>query len=168
MFSLEKQQCKLDNLNPRAEIHGPDKVLAVDLSISFKASNDVLSEFDPYLKAAFYTKGDAAQGELIDDANYLPTLKFPLLHALKWEKEYAGYELIVHLGLGGKNSDVEMIECQVDNFKFDLQDGGSVITSFRVIAHPQEKDLGKLCALIQQEIEVTLLPPEAEELALAA
>jgi hypothetical protein len=168
MFSLEKQQCKLDNVNPRAEIHGPDKVLAVDLKISFKESNDILSEFDPLLKSAFYTKSEAAQGELIDDVNYLPTLKFPLLHALKWEKKYAGYELIVHLGLGGKNSDVEMIECQVDNFKFDLQDGGSVITSFRVIAHPKESELGKLCSLIQQEIEVALLPPDQSEQLLAA
>lgn len=168
MFSLEKQQCKLDNVNPRAEIHGPDKVLAVDLKISFKDSNDILSEFDPYLKSAFYGKGDEAQGELIEDATYLPKLKFPFIPSIKYDKEFSGYELIVHLGLGGKNSDVEMIECVVDNFKFEMQDGGSVITSFRVIAHPQEKDLGKLCAMIQQEIEVTLLPPEAEEMQLAA
>lgn len=169
MFSLEKQQCKLDNVNPRAEIHGPDKVLAVDLAISFKASNDVLSEFDPYLKAAFYTKGDAAQGELIDDPGYLPQLKFPLIKsALKWEKEFSGYETIVHLGLGGKNSDVEMIECQVDKFKFEMMDGGSVIVHFRVICHPKESELGKLCAQIQQEIEVSLIPPSEEEQLLAA
>jgi hypothetical protein len=169
MFSLEKQQAKLDNVNPRAEIHGPDKVLAVDLKISFKSSNDVLSEFDPFLKSSFYTKGDQAQGELIDDANHLPVLKFPLINsALPWDKEYSGYETIVHLGLGGKNSDVEMIECQVDKFKFELLDGGSVIVHFRVICHPKESELGKLCSLIQQEIEVSLIPPSEEQQLLAA
>jgi len=49
-----------------------------------------------------------------------------------------------------------------------LQDGGSVITSFRVISHPKESELGKLCSLIQQEIEVTLLPPDESEQLLAA
>lgn len=169
MFSLHKVQCKLDNVNPRAEIHGSDKVLAVDLKISFKASNDVLSEFDPHLKSAFYTKGDQLQGELIDDPTYLPVLKFPLINsAVPWDKEYSGYETIVHLGLGGKNSDVEMIECQVDKFKFELMDGGSVIVHFRVIAHPKESELGKLCAQIQQEIEVSLIPPSEQEQLLAA
>jgi hypothetical protein len=46
MFSLANQAAKLTNVNPRAELHGQDKKLAVDLKFEVKTSNDVLSEFD--------------------------------------------------------------------------------------------------------------------------
>jgi len=59
MFSLKNQAAKLTNVNPRAELHGQDKKLAVDLKFEIKVSNDVLSEFDPSLKGSLYKKADA-------------------------------------------------------------------------------------------------------------
>ena len=37
--------------------------------------------------------------------------------------------------------------------------GGSVTVSFRVIAHPDTADVGKLCEFIQRDIELTVTPP---------
>lgn len=160
MFSLSNQAAKLTSVNPRAELHGQDKKLAVDLKFEIKVSNDVLSEFDPSLKPALYKKSDA-QGDLIDEPGHLPALKFHLMGAIKWGKDLAGYETIIHYGVSGAQ-DIRLIECQVDNFRFDCQDGGTVAVSFRVIAHPEPTELGRLCEMIQQEVEMSLIEPAPE------
>ena len=58
MFSLANQAAKLTSVNPRAEIHGTDHVMAADLKFEIKVGNDVLSEFDPSLKSSLYKKAD--------------------------------------------------------------------------------------------------------------
>lgn len=161
MFSLKNQAAKLTNVNPRAELHGQDKKLAVDLKFEIKVSNDVLSEFDASLKGSLYKKADDGQGDLIADPGYLPTLKFPLMGAVKWGKSFDGYETVIHYGVSGAQ-DIHLVECAVDNFRFDCQDGGTVVVSFRVIAHPEASELGRLCEMIQQEVEMSLIEPEAE------
>ena len=167
MFSLEKQKVKLSSVNPRAELHGDDKKLAVDLKFEFKTSNDILSEFHPQLKSSFYMKGDSAQGELIETPGHLPAIKFPLISSFSWGAEYPGYSLLVDYGIDDKSA-IHMIDCEVDNFKFTLMDGGSVSVVFRVIAHPAEADLGKLCGMIQQEATITVTPPDSEADLMAA
>lgn len=167
MFSLENQTAKLTSVNPRAEIHGADRVMAADIKFEIKVSNDVLSEFDPQLKSSLYRKPDEndSQAELaISDAGYLPKLKFPQMGAIKWDKEFAGDELVVHYGVSGKD-DIAFTAKSVDNFRFDCQDGGTVIVSFRVIAHPKPEDLGRLCEMIQQEVSISMIPPSPAELA---
>lgn len=164
MFSLKNQAAKLTSVNPRAEIHGQDKKLAVDLKFEIKVSNDVLSEFDPSLKSAIYRAADPGEGDLLaDQPGVLPKLKFPLMGAIKWDKSFAGYETIIHYGVSG-NMDISLIETDVDNFNFDCQDGGTVVVSFRVIAHPEAEQLGRLCEMIQQEVEMSLIEPEPESL----
>lgn len=160
MFSLNNQKAKLTSVNPRAELHGQDKKLAVDLKFEIKVSNDVLSEFDPSLKSAFYKKSDA-QGDLIDEPGHLPALKFPLMGPVKWGKDFSGYETVIHYGISGAQ-DIRLIECEVDNFRFDCQDGGTVTVSFRVIAHPEHTEMGRLCEMIQTEVEMSLVEPEPE------
>lgn len=160
MFSLANQKAKLTSVNPRAEIHGQDRKMAVDLKFDVKVSNDVLSEFDASLKSALYKKSDA-QGDLIDEPGHLPALKFPLMGPVKWGKDFSGYEIVIHYGVSG-DQDIHLIDCQVDNFRFDCMDGGSVGVAFRVIAHPDNTEVGRLCEMIQTEVEMSLIEPEAE------
>lgn len=162
MFSLTETDLTLVNVNPRTEKHGEDSVLAADFKLSFKTSNDILSEFHPSLKSALYGKQGGSQGELIDEPGHLPELRFPQIGRLHWEKKFAGYTLRVHQGASGVD-DVVLQDCQVDKFAFDCLDGGSVVFTFRVQAHPDAAQVGKLCALIQQQIMATLDPPEADE-----
>ena len=162
MLSLVNQKAKLANLNLRAELHGDEHVTAADLTIEATVSNDTLSEFHPSLKSAFYQKADEAQGELIADPGHLPATKFPNLGMpIKWEQTLEGYQVTVHLGIGGP-SDVVLDDCKVDSFRFDCKDGGSVGIKFRVQAHPSAEQIGKLSGLIQNDIELTLLPPEEQ------
>ncbi len=162
MFSLHNAKLKLVHVNPRPELHGADTVLAVDIKLEQTTSNDVLSEFHPSLKSALYQKADDAQGELLDDPGHLTALKFPNMSPFGLSDSYQGYSLTVHYGIGGE-SDIQMAECEVDHFKFAPKEGGSVTVTMRIIAHPKADDLGKLCSMLQQEIEVTLLPPEEQE-----
>lgn len=159
MFSLQRQNAKLTNVNPRAELHGEDKHLAADIKFEIKVSNDVLSEFDPSLKAAFYRAAEMGEGDMFSDQpGYMPKLKFPLMGPVKWGKDLSGYQVVVHYGVSGAH-DITLPDCTVDNFKFDCQEGGTVVMGFRVIAHPQEVDLGRLCGMIQQEVDLSLVEP---------
>lgn len=159
MFSLKETDLQLANVNPRTEKHGEESVLAADLKLSFKTSNDILSEFHPSLKSALYGKQGGSQGQLVDDPGHLPELRFPQIGRIKWEKKFAGYTLRVHQGATGVD-DIVLTDCRVDKFEFDCLDGGSVVFSFRIQAHPDAAQVGRLCALIQQPIMVTLDPPE--------
>jgi len=163
MFELSAQTAKLANPNLRAELHGEDTKIAVDLKCEIKVSNDVLSWFDPDLKSALYEKaGDAAQGQLIDEPGYLPALKFPMMAPIKWGWAGTGYDAVVNYGVSGKD-DVTLIQTQVDNFRFDCQDGGTVAICFRIVAHPTPDEIGRLSELVQREITLTLTPPSAED-----
>lgn len=165
MLSLQEQTAKIVNVNPRAEIHGDDYKVACDLHFEIKVSNDILSEFDPALKSALYRAPDEndSQGDLLaDQPGYLPKLKFPLLGKLTWGWQGAGYQTTVHYGVSGK-ADIRMIQTEIDKFKFDCQDGGTVVVGFRVVAHPEPEELGRLCEMIQQEVTISLDPPSPEE-----
>lgn len=157
MFFLDEQHSKLASVNPRSELNGADHRLACDLKFDLKMSNDILSVFDPKLKAAFYEKYDEDQGELIEAPNHLTKLKFVLGGALNWSEEFTGYTVIVNYGIGGP-SDIKLGDVKVNKFSFDCQQGGTVNVSLRVQAHPEAEDIGKLCTLIQQEVKITLRP----------
>lgn len=162
MFSLNEQRAKLSNVNLRAELHGEDPKVAVDLKIEIKVSNDVLSEFDSDLKASLYKKdSDAAQGQLIDEPGHLPALKFPQMAPIKWGWSGAGYETVINYGISGKD-DVVLLATDVDTFRFECCDGGTVGVSFRIVAHPTPDEIGRLSGLVQREITLTLIPPSIE------
>lgn len=166
MFSLIEKAAKLNNVNLRTELHGDGHRLAVDLSISTKGSNDVLSEFDPQLKAALYRAPDETDSQkdlLGDQPGHLPKLKFPPLSALKWGWNCTGYSATVHCGISGKMN-ILLIECEIDKFRFECQDGGTVLTSFRIIAHPTAEEVGRLSEMIQQEITLSLTAPTPDEI----
>lgn len=167
MISLNQQKAKLVNVNPRAELHGDEYKVACDLQLEIKVSNDVLSEFDPTLKSSLYRvaeESDGGQQDLLagHQPGHMPKLRYPLMGKIAWGWEGAGYATTVHYGVSGK-ADILMIDNEVDKFRFDCQDGGTVIVTFRVIAHPGPEELGRLCEMIQQEVSITLQPPTAEE-----
>lgn len=162
MLTLERQTARLTSLNLRAEKHGDENVPAADIKFSFEAPNELLSEFDPALKSSFYRKPDAqdAQAEMLDTPGYLPKLRFPKIPGIKWDAEMIGAQLTVHYGTGGK-SDI-VLEVDVDSFAFDFKDGGTVSTSFRAKAKPDDKQVAKLYGLIQCDCDISLAAAAAE------
>ncbi|VVE33820.1 hypothetical protein [Pandoraea commovens] len=156
MFELEAQQAKLTSVNPRAELHGEDKKPAVDLKFEVAADNGVLANFAADLRGVLYTRPDA-QDDLVDP-DRLSKLKYPKMSPFKWELEGVGYTAEIDYGLGG-DSNIVLEELKVDGFRIQPMEGGTVIVSFRCIAHPEEDDMGKLCGLIQRDVTLTLTAP---------
>ena len=158
----------LVNVNPRAELAGQQRVPACDLKFEINAPNSILSLFGPHLRDSLYwSSGEPPeQSELdgIEPVSDKPNLRNPMLGALSLSSEYAGYELTVDLGLGGKHSNVELAGCDLGQFKIEPKEGGTVTVTFRVQCHPSEKDIGKLYGKIQQEVSIKLIAPEASDL----
>lgn len=162
MFSLHEQKAKLANVNIRAELHGEDTKIAVDMKIEIKVGNDILSEFHPDLKSSFYKKAEAGQADLIDEPGRLTKLKFDELSPLKWSWSGVGYETVINYGVSGKD-DITMELTDISQFVFEMMEGGTVGLCFRVSAHPTPEEIGRLSELVQREITLTLVEPESDQ-----
>jgi hypothetical protein len=159
MFSLDQQTAKLTNVNPRNKLHGEEHHLAADLNFEIAVSNDVLSEFSPTLKASLYRKLEKGEGDLLpEEPGTLSKLKHPEMGAIKWANELTGYEAMIHWG-ATNTQNIRLIDCAVDKFRFECQDCGTVIVQFRVIAHPEPSELGRMCEMIQQNVVLSLVEP---------
>lgn len=157
MFELHQQQVKLSSVNPRAEIHGEKKKPACDLKFEYAAENEILMNFAPRLLVSLYTT-PTDQEDLIEPGR-LSQLLFPKMGAFKWDISGKGYSMLIGYGIGGPLSDIVLGGVDIDGFKLVPQNGGTVIVVFRAIVHPDEVAFGKLCSLVQQEVELTLTAP---------
>lgn len=162
---------KLCSINARSEKHGPDELHpAVDLKFQLDAANTILSHLDGALLSSLYHKSEAGgQGgqqslDGVDEAVNLPNLRFPFMGTIKWAKEYAGYTLTIEHGLGGA-SDIQLLDCKVNDFRINPKEGGTVEISFRVQCSTNltEKTMGKLALLVQHEVPIKLEAPEAKQ-----
>lgn len=159
MFELD-QQVMLTGVNARAEIHGDERVSAFDLTFAAECTSEVLSEFHPSLRNMLFKAPDSPDlVQQIGEGDTLTDLRFPLMGSLKWDWEGTGYHLSVAHGVGGK-SDIQLMDCKVNKFKLTAINGGSVRVEFRVIVHPEVKDVGRLCEKIQTDIDITLKAPD--------
>lgn len=166
-IELSKVKALLSSVNPRSEIHGEEKMPAGDLKLRVNLSNDCLAMLHPTLKAMLYHYDKQIDADLVDTASasdpaYAPHLRFPEIPAINWKGEMVGAQVIAHIGIDDK-SNIVLHPCTVNNLVLEPQQGGTVKVSFRVQAHPDEKQFGKLCGLIGTEIDVSVVPPKAEE-----
>lgn len=160
MFDLDQATVKLASVNPRAEKHGEDTKPACDLKIEAVLPSSALIHFHPELRQHLYKKDE--NPDLVDqvvDGEGLTVLRYPRMGAIKWDWEGTGYTATIDYGMGG-DSNIELGDVKVDHFVFEAQNGGSVTVTFRILAHPDSDDMGKLCEFIQRDIELTLTPPE--------
>lgn len=159
MLELSQHQCKLVNVNPRAEKHGKELAPACDLKFEALCPSSILRHFDPDLRESLFKKDE--DPDLADQAteDALTALRFPKLGGLAWQFEGTGYTLNVDYGLGG-DSNIELDDCRVDKITFEPMIGGTVRLTFRVISHPDADAMGRLYELIQREVIVDLTGPE--------
>lgn len=146
-----------------------DRKPGLNLIVGYTASNDDLAMIHPSLKSAFYQKRtkEPTQSELPGtEATGLTELKYPFFNKpIKIDKELVGYGLVVAHGVG---DGIEIEGVDVDNFKLQMMDGGTVYFQFRLKVHVSEAVHGKLSQLKNEEITITLTAPEAEQGKLAA
>lgn len=162
-FTLEKfTSVLLVSVNIRAEMHGQEPVPAVDMKFRLVGSNNLLGMFDTGLKSVLYkpVAGPDDEPELdgIDPSTDMPELRSASIEMpIGLNKEYLGRNLVLDYGLGGK-SNIELAACDVNNFRVNCKEGGTVEIDFRVQASGvDEKALGKLGSLVKHDVKVTLL-----------
>jgi len=158
MFELRNQSVKLSSVNPRAELHGEKKVPTCDLKFEYAADNGELAHFASDLRSALYKRPED-QEDLIDP-DRLSVMKYPKMGAFRWDLTGKGYRLEIPYGIGGPSDIVLTVD--VDGFKLLPQNGGTVMVMFCAVAHPEEGEMGKICAMVQQQIEISLIPPAPE------
>lgn len=153
------------DVNLRPEFHGEDRVMAMDFSITFDASNDILDIFHPKLRAALFWNeaGDKGQASVEGVPETLPNYLFPQLGAFKWEAQLSGYTFEVDYGMGDETSNIELTSCKVGKFKLTPKEGGSVNVALQVQASTDPltaEDKGLLQDLpAKPTIQFKLTPP---------
>ncbi len=166
MFRLDQESCKLSSVSPRNEFHGDDHKLACSLKFTATLANTVLNQFDEGLRPLLFKRPAKEDQDLADqgsdDDDYLAALRFPEMGKIKWDYEGAGYRMVIAYGVTGKE-DIILINAEVNKFAFDCKQGGSVELEFNVNGHPTEAEMGKLCSLLQSDVDLTLEPPSPEQ-----
>jgi hypothetical protein len=167
MFSTTHQKASITNFKPAKEMHGPEKRLVGDLKVTMSISNTVLEHLGKDLRTALYRKAETGEDPQADMLPLVPDgmtkLKNPTLKALAFDEKFPGYQasfpstLAVHEVI--KLSDVTLA-----GFTVEAKDGGTVDLSFNMRFPVDGQYAGKLCQLIQEDIELTLVPPTADAL----
>lgn len=160
MFSISDQLTKIVSTTPVSEKHGKDRVSALSIGLYVVMPSTALDHFDPALRPSIWRKPMPRPGGLPLESEELTELRFPFMRDYAWSRKYSGYLLRVHIGATGAD-DVLLGDCGIKDIRFVAQEGGSVGIGFKVTAHPKdEHDLGKICTRLQQEVIVTLTPPD--------
>jgi hypothetical protein len=162
MFSLNDQLAKIVSCTNVSEKHGKDRVPALSIGWYLVVPSRTLDQFDPALRPMLYRKPLAAPGlfEPEKGEEDLTELRFPFMRNLAWDRKYAGYLLRIHIGATG-SEDVLLAECGLRDVRFVAQEGGSVGIGFKITAHPKDEiDHGKVATRLQQEMIITLSPPD--------
>lgn len=159
MFDLDKKNATLQHINIRDEKHGEENVLAVDLKFQADFDGDILAEFGPSLRHSMYEKDD--NPDLADQGSDVPTkLRFPMMvQPLKFGNEIIGASVNVAYGIGNFALDT----CDINNFKVECHNGGTVSVTWRIQAKPTAEQLGKLSTLLGSQCEISITPPESEQ-----
>lgn len=171
MFSLLMSKAKIVAVTVVSEMHGKNRVAGCCVTFEVSTNNLILSEFDSQLRHALYSVDldQRLQPQLVDDnVGGLVALKCPKLGMpLRWDWEGAGYELTLHIGASGRN-DIVLTDVGLKDFSFDCKDGGTVITKFKALAHPNAVEQGKIDHMLQLETEISLRPPSDKQSSIAA
>lgn len=160
MFTVSAHLAKIVSCTNVSEKHGKERVPAISIGLYLVGSQDLLDAFDDSLVTTLWRKPQPTPGELPMAHEGWTELRFPFMRNLAWDRKYAGYLLRFHIGATGAD-DVLLGECGLKDIRFVAQEGGSVGIGFKVTAHPKDEvDHGKIATRLQQEIFITLTPPD--------
>lgn len=166
MFSTTNQKTNISNFKPAKEIHGPDKRLVGDLKVSMSIGNTVLDDIGQDIRAALYRKAETGEDPQADMLPLVPDgmtkLKNPHLRPISFDEKFPGYTASFPSTLA-MNEVIKLSGVTLSGFTIEAKDGGTVELSFNMRFPVDGQYAGKLCQLIQEDIELTLVPPSAEQ-----
>jgi hypothetical protein len=167
-FQIEKPtQILITNANPRRELHGTEKVRAIDIAFSLTGENTLLDMIEPGLREHHYCNNAVKSGQetLPDVVIPLPNLRHPKLptsyHYAKGEK-WRGYRFVWDWGT--EENHVDFTDVVLANLHYELNEGGSVTIMGTIQYNGDELEnndvYGELSGLASDgEISVMLLAP---------
>jgi hypothetical protein len=163
MFGLTNQPTKITSFTPRMEKHGDENVLAGTLKLESTVHSSVLDDFDKSLRKLLYRKPAAGeQPELpLGDSDGLTARKLPHLAPLKWDEDFPGYKIAIQSGLA-LDEVIKIDNVEIHGFAFEALDGGSCTVRWSANFNQDGRTSGKLCQLIQETVELSLMPPELD------
>jgi hypothetical protein len=141
----------------------------VSLFFEMTIANSMLTMFDGSLRSMLYTKSAASvppkQGKLEgipEGITDMPNLTNIAAHVkrLVWHETFQGLRLSIDYGMGGV-SNLELIDCKAQAFRFQPKEGGSLLMKFKVEA-PDVPEVvhGKLPKLKSTEVKIRLVQPD--------
>lgn len=162
MMQWKAQAMKLVSLNVRRELAGKnpaDGRTASDLRLVVKGGNDILDKLSPHLRGTFFKADVDKQGVLLPHA--LTALIHPLLKqdGLMYDAKYAGYTVTIDHA-GNEESAIVLEDCQINDFRLNMMEGGTVAMTMRIQFHPEPGQLDPLSDKLQQEVTVTMVAPK--------
>lgn len=164
---IEPTKVTITNANPRRELHGEDKVRAIDIAFTLTGENTLLDLLEPGLREHHYCNkaATAGQAELPEVAIPLPNIRHPQLplayHYAKGQK-WRGYRFIWDWGVEGDH--VDFTDAVLCGLHYEIAEGGSVTIKGTIQYNGdelQDNDLfGELSGLAAEgEIYIKLLAP---------
>lgn len=163
----EVTQVVITNANPRRELHGDEKVRAIDISFTLKGENTLLDLIQPGLREQFFFNKALKEGQeaLPGVVIPLPNLRFPKLPTTftyaKGEK-WRGYRFIWDWGTEGDH--VDFTDVVLASLHGEVFEGGSCTISGTLQYNGEELQdndvYGELSGLASEgEIYIKLLAP---------
>lgn len=164
MFALTNQPTKITSFTPRMEKHGDENVLAGTLKLETTMHSSVLDLFDKGFRKLLYRKpAPGEQAELpLEGGDGLTARKLPHLKPLTWDEDFPSYKIEFQSGLALDEA-IKLSDVKVSGFVFEALDGGSCKVRFSANFNQDGRTSGKLCQLIQDDVELTLTPPSRDE-----
>lgn len=168
MFQLDQTtQVTCTNANTRTELHGDERVRAIDLSFCITGENTLLDRLATGLREHHFCNQALKDGQetLPEVLIPLPNLRHPKLplsyHYAKGEK-WRGYRFIWDWGT--EDTHVDFTDAVLSNLHYDLVEGGSCKVYFTVQYNGEEladNDVyGELAGLAAMgEVHIRLIAP---------
>lgn len=155
------------NANPRRELHGEEKVRAIDIAWTLTGENTLLDLIEPGLRAHHFCNKAAKDGqdEIPGLDIPLPNLRhpqLPLLYHYGKGQKWRGYRFIWDWGLNEHH--VDFTDAVLSGLQYELSEGGSVTIKGSISYNGdelQDNDLfGELSGLAAEgDISIRLLAP---------
>lgn len=155
------------SVTPRREMHGDEKTPALSLGIRYKGPNSILDDIDAGLLAMLYRSVESETGQLeIEEArvSHLPKLRSVALGTIGIKGEFVGWRLQVKYGIDDSTA-VVLTDCKLDKLRIvELCEGGTIELRFRIgTSKIDERAIGQLAMMMDQEVPVTLTGPKVAE-----
>lgn len=146
---------------------GKRKVPSVRMVVEMMVSNLMLDQLrGPAFRHAFYgpVNGQEVQKTLVDSDSDTPVLLLDNLKPIRMTDELTGYTATIDIGLGRKESQVELSGAKLDKFEAALLGEATVRLKFRISAEGLNKRaIGELGSLVGCDTALLLEPPAIQD-----